>query len=217
MKRASTPQEPAARARKPRGRPRSFDREAALDAAMEVFWTRGFEGAAISDLTTAMGINPPSLYAAFGDKERLFMEAIDRYQARRGESCPYCEEATARAAVERLLTYMAHELSASSQPRGCMIMMAAATCANSSGKLQAMLAAQRMASRDRLKARIRKGILDGDVPAGTDAGALADFYSTLLIGMSALARDGSTRKALMATVAQAMSLFPQAPRQKKAA
>ena len=69
--------------RKPRGRPRSFDRDAALGRAMEVFWTKGFEGTSINDLTEAMGINPPSLYAAFGDKERLFIEAIERYQAAR--------------------------------------------------------------------------------------------------------------------------------------
>jgi AcrR family transcriptional regulator len=217
MKRTSTPAEPAEKVRKPRGRPRSFDRESALDAAMEVFWARGFEGAAISDLTKAMGINPPSLYAAFGDKEHLFIEAINRYQSKRGESCPYCEEATAKEAIERLLTYMAHELSESCNPRGCMMMMAAATSGNSSKKLQAMLAAQRMANRDRLKDRIKKGLQDGDVPAGTDAGALADFYSTILTGMSALARDGTTRKALMATVAQAMSLFPEAPRRAKKA
>src|SRR5688500_20409695 len=87
--------------RKPRGRPRSFDREAALDAAMEVFWRKGYEASSISDLTDAMGINPPSLYAAFGDKERLFMAAIERYSAERGESRPYACAPTARGATRR--------------------------------------------------------------------------------------------------------------------
>src|SRR5689334_20346799 len=102
--------EPAAKPRKPRGRPRSFDREAALGKAMDVFWAKGYEGTSISDLTNAMGINPPSLYAAFGDKEHLFLEAIERYQRARGASCPYCDEPTARAAIEKLLNYMAEDL-----------------------------------------------------------------------------------------------------------
>ena len=123
-------------ARKPRGRPRSFDRGAALAAAMDVFWEKGFEATSITDLTEAMGINPPSLYSAFGDKEQLFLEAIDSYSKRRGESCPYCEEPTARQAIEKLLTYMAHDLMESSHPRGCMMMMAAATSSNTSAALQ---------------------------------------------------------------------------------
>jgi AcrR family transcriptional regulator len=212
MKRTSTPsagQPPKAKApRKARGRPRSFDRDHALEQAMEVFWKRGFEGASISDLTEAMGINPPSLYAAFGDKEKLFLESIERYTSRRGESCPYCDEATARGAVEKLLLYMADELTSSEHPRGCMMMMAAATSASASAELQAILAQKRAASRTGLKARIEKGIRDGDVPRGTDAGALADFYSTIMTGMSALARDGTTRKRLLATVDSAMRLFP---------
>src|SRR5438309_9989401 len=110
---------------KPRGRPREFDREAALEQAIDVFWRHGYEAASISDLTAAMGINPPSLYAAFGDKERLFLEAASRYEASQGDSCPYCEEPTARGAFEKLLRYMAEELTSTTHPRGCMLMMAA--------------------------------------------------------------------------------------------
>jgi TetR/AcrR family transcriptional regulator, copper-responsive repressor len=211
MKRTSTaPAGPpkAKAARKPRGRPRSFDRDQALGQAMEVFWKKGFESASITDLTEAMGINPPSLYAAFGDKEKLFLEAVERYTSRRGESCPYCDEPTARGAVEKLLLYMADELTSPEHPRGCMMMMAAATSASASAELQAVLAQKRAASRTSLKARIEKGIREGDVPQGTDAGALADFYSTIMTGMSALARDGTTRKRLIATVDSAMRLFP---------
>src|SRR6266702_5721205 len=89
---------------KPRGRPREFDREAALEQAIDVFWRHGYEATSVSDLTAAMGINPPSLYAAFGDKEKLFLEAVERYRSNQGESCPYAGEPTARGAVERLLT-----------------------------------------------------------------------------------------------------------------
>ena len=194
--------------RKPRGRPRSFDRDAALERAMEVFWTKGYEAASISDLTSAMEINPPSLYAAFGDKERLFLEAVERYQAARGASCPYCEEPTARGAVEKLLVFMAEELTCGTHPKGCMMMMAATTASSASKELQAALARSRAESRSRLRDRIVRGMQEGDVPAGTDADSLADFYSALMAGMSMQGRDGATRRSLLATVERAMALFP---------
>jgi TetR/AcrR family transcriptional regulator, copper-responsive repressor len=213
MKRNSQGKAPVPAApRRPRGRPRSFDRDLALQKAMEVFWKKGFEAASIADLTAAMGINPPSLYAAFGDKEELFLAAVERYQARRGESCPYCEEPTARGAVEKLLLFLAEELTCSSHPRGCLLQMAEATSGESSAKLKAALQAKRMASRANLKARIERGIREGDVPKGTDAGALTDFYATIIAGMSMSARDGATRKSLLATVDNAMRIFPVAAR-----
>ena len=203
---------------KPRGRPRSFDREAALDAALEVFWAKGYESASISDLTAAMGINPPSLYAAFGDKDQLFLAAIERYQARAGESCPYCDEPTARGAVEKMLTYAANEFTETSEhPRGCLMMMASTTAANSSEALQKWIAQKRAAARDNLRGRIKQGIEEGDVPSASDAGALADFYFTILTGMALQAREGASRRSLLATVAQAMSLFPKPLKKKLAA
>ena len=89
------------------GRPRAFDRDQALELALDVFWRKGYEGASLSDLTEAMGINPPSLYAAFGDKEGLFMEAVQRYHTHSQEGCPYGDLPTAREAVESLLTFAA--------------------------------------------------------------------------------------------------------------
>jgi len=210
MKKASVTLPEAPASARPRGRPRQFDREAALDAAMEVFWLKGYEGASIAALTEAMGINPPSLYAAFGDKDQLFLEAVARYVNARVDSCPYAMETTAYAAMDRLLTYMAEELvTTEDHPRGCMMMMAAATSANASPKVQQALADMRAASRERIRARIRRGIADGDVPPGTDAGALADFYSAVLTGMSQQARDGASRRSLLATVKCALAIFPR--------
>ena len=209
MKTISTGLAKAATPKRPRGRPRSFDRDQALEQAMEVFWAKGFEGASLMDLTEAMGISPPSLYAAFGDKEQLFMEAMERYQRRAGESCPYCDEPTAFAAIEKLLLYMAHELTSAEHPRGCLMALAAATSTSASDKLKDALAAKRMASRARLTTRIERGIKEGDVVPRADAGALADFYSTIMSGMSLQARDGVSRKSLVATVRSAMALFPQ--------
>jgi TetR/AcrR family transcriptional regulator, copper-responsive repressor len=197
---------------RPRGRPRSFDRDAALERAMEVFWKHGFEGASLSDLTEAMGINPPSLYAAFGDKEHLFLEAVERYQEKRGAACPYADAPTARDAVERLLTYTASEFSRPCNPRGCLMVMAATTSSTSSPQLQAALAERRAASRARLKARIDRGVREGELPRGTNTATLADFYATILSGMSLQARDGASRRRLMATVESAMRAWPESPK-----
>ena len=103
---------------KPRGRPREFDREAALERAIDVFWRHGYEATSMSDLTAAMGINPPSLYAAFGDKEKLFLEAVERYQQQRRRSVTkvFDEAPTAKEAVHRVLQDAARELSCSSHP-----------------------------------------------------------------------------------------------------
>jgi AcrR family transcriptional regulator len=199
------------KARKARGRPRSFDREAALEAAMAVFWEKGYEAASISDLTEAMGVNPPSLYAAFGDKEKLFLAAVDRYLEERRRSCPYADEPTARASMELLLTYMAHELTEPCHPRGCLMMMASATTGSASAVLQKALANERSWGRERIRDRIRRGIAEGDVPRGTDANALTDFYVTIITGMGMQARDGASRRSLLATVGRAMQLFPPAP------
>ncbi len=194
---------------KRRGRPRSFDRESALERAMEVFWKHGFEGTSIHDLTHAMGINPPSLYAAFGDKEQLFLEAVERYQSTRGEACPYADEPTARGAIERLLRYTASEFCRPCNPRGCLMVMSATTSSTSSPRLQSALAKRRDASRERLKARIDRGLKEGELPPGTNTAALASFYATVLSGMSLQARDGATRKSLMATVDMAMRAWPE--------
>jgi AcrR family transcriptional regulator len=201
---------PAPKVPRPRGRPRSFDREAALDRAMDVFWQKGFEGTSLADLTKAMGINPPSLYAAFGDKEHLFLEAVERYQANRGPAtCPYSEPATAREAVEQLLTWSANELCSDCHPRGCLMVMAVTTTSASSKHMQAAVAESRAEARARLKARIDQGAKAGELPAGTDTGALADFYATVLTGMSLQAREGVNRRSLLATVAAAMRAWPE--------
>ena len=212
MKRSTSPE--TAQAKRPRGRPRAFDREAALASAMEVFRAKGFEATSIHDLTAAMGINPPSLYSAFGDKENLFLEAIERYSKDSGESCPYCNEPTARGALEKYLTFAAHEFTEDSECRGCLLTMAATTSVNTSARLQKLIAQKRASARERIRERIKKGLEEGDVPAGTDASALADFYVTILNGMSLQAREGSSRKTLLAVVEHAMSVFPKVSKKK---
>ena len=175
---------------------------------MEVFWKQGFEGASLHDLTDAMGINPPSLYAAFGDKEHLFLEAVERYEAKQGDECPYADAPTAEEAIEKLLTYAATEFTRACNPRGCLMVMAATTSSASSAQLQSALARHRAAARTYLKARIDRGLAEGELPQGTDTGALADFYHAIVAGMSLQARDGASRKRLMAMVKAAMHAWP---------
>jgi len=198
-----------------RGRPRSFDREQALERAMDVFWSKGFEAASLTDLTEAMGINPPSLYAAFGDKEGLFLEVVQRYHANSQQECPYADQPTAREAVESLLTFAATLFTEPDHPRGCLAVMAMMTSSTTSPRLQAMLMEQRTMARSKLRERIQRGIKEGDVPADTDASVLANLYSAVLAGISLQARDGASRKALLATVRTAMQAWP-APEAKSA-
>src|SRR5205809_2994773 len=113
----------------PAGRPRAFDLDQALDQALEVFWKKGYEGASLPDLTKAMGINRPSLYAAFGNKEALFRKALDRYNE--GPACHVHEalgEPSARRVVERMLCGSIDLITSSKNPRGCFMVQAALAC-----------------------------------------------------------------------------------------
>jgi AcrR family transcriptional regulator len=192
-----------------RGRPRSFDREAALQAAMDVFWEKGYEATSIHDLTGAMGINPPSLYAAFGDKEHLYLEAVQRYQDWRREQVGRLldEAPSAREGIERLLRESAQELTKGCHPAGCMLALSA-SCTSASADAQEALAERRAMARRRIKERIDRGVREGDVPAGTDTAGLADFFTTVFSGMAMRAKDGATRKSLVATVDAAMRAWP---------
>lgn len=177
---------------------------------MELFWRQGYESTSIADLTKAMGINPPSLYAAFGDKERLFLEAVERYGGHSRQTLESILSAapSARAAVERLLEATARECTDPCHPPGCMIVSAATNCSAGGAHVQAALAARRRSAEAKVKARIAHGVKQGELPARTDCGALAKFYCTVIEGMSIQARDGASRRSLLATAAAAMRAWP---------
>jgi AcrR family transcriptional regulator len=195
---------------RPRGRPLSFDREAALEKAMHVFWERGYDAASISDLTAAMGITPPSLYTAFGDKEHLFLEAVEFYGNGSGSFWRRAleEEPTARGAIERLLREAASELTQECHPLGCMMVMATTNCSVAAEHVQRALAQRRAVGVGNLQARIQRGIDEGELPADSDAAALANFYTTVYQGMSMQAKDGASRDSLMNSVEMAMRSWP---------
>ncbi len=191
---------------KGRGRPRAFDRQAALAQATHLFWRKGYEATSIADLTAAMGIGGPSLYAAFGAKEALYVEALGYYQATYEGSVwsGFKTAATARAAVEALLTDSASALTGAlpDAPHGCMVTLS--SVADHPG-LAEMVRAARGVTLERLEARLTRAVADGEIPATTDLRALARFVQTIQNGMSILARDGAPRTELEAVAQVAMA------------
>jgi TetR/AcrR family transcriptional regulator, copper-responsive repressor len=194
-----------------RGRPREFDRGAALDRAMRLFWANGFEATSINDLTETMGITPPSLYAAFGDKKRLFLESVDLYQSGPGGFAQKAltEEPTAKRAVYRLLMDGITSFSDPSQPAGCMVVLAATNCTSEAKDVLVELAARRKAGETAIRNRLAKGQMDGDVPENADIEVLAGLVVTTLNGLSIKARDGAEKSQLVAIVEQMLLAWPE--------
>lgn len=179
------------------GRPRSFDRDSALDIALDAFWRRGYEQTSVGQLTDAMGINPPSLYAAFGAKESLFVQAADRYFERfRQGVADNLAEPTARAALQALLEATARAHTDPATPPGCLVL--------SEPRLQD----ERRWLREAIAQRLRRGQHDGDLSASCDPDGLAVFFDTVIAGMSAQARDGASRPELQTTARLALNALP---------
>jgi len=179
------------------GRPREFDTEKALDEAMEVFWRHGYEGATIAELTGAMGINPPSLYAAFGSKEGLLKAALDRYCEKRDEFMAEVLTApTARDVVERLLLRVADKQTDPDNPPGCLLVAGGLACGPGSENVPFELAAHRAQAEDQLRERFIRAREEGDLAADANPTALARYLSAVIAGMGVLASSGATREDL---------------------
>ena len=193
----------------PSGRVRQFDADEALDRALGVFWARGYEGATLPELTKAMGINRPSLYAAFGNKEQLFRKALDRYQAGPqsfvGEAL---KKPTARAVVEAIFAGFVRMQRDRRWSRGCMIVSGALACGEQAEPVRRELARLRQATVAALRERFDRAVREGDLPRGADCASLARYVATVLNGLAVQAASGATETELRRVAAMAMRAWP---------
>lgn len=192
-----------------RGRPRSFDRTAALSAATRVFWQKGFTASSMTDLCKAMGIGSPSLYAAFGSKEQLYAEALRHYGTM---GTPLLRDAlesapTAKEGVEAFLRISARVLTSPEKPLGCMVVLSSVASEGVTG-LADIVVAGRKKSLGLVTARLQRGIKEGDLSPKTDVKTLARYFVTLQQGMSIQARDGATASELDRVATTAMLAWP---------
>lgn len=195
--------------KRPRGRPSNFDHAVALEKALQVFWSRGYEGTSMSELTEALGINKPSIYAAFGNKEELFRKALTRYvtgpAAFVGEAM---KEPTARLVVEKFLMQAVDFFSDKSTPNGCMIAQGALTCGQNSSTIQQELIAYRKNFESSFSERFELAKVQGDLSQYVNTKQLAKFIATIHQGMSVQATSGATREDLLAIVEMALKNWP---------
>jgi AcrR family transcriptional regulator len=190
------------------GRPRAFDADKALEQAMEVFWRHGYDGATIAELTKAMGINPPSLYAAFGSKEELLKAALDRYSARRAEfMCDILSAPTAREVAGRMLLQIADSQTDPANPPGCLLVQGGLACGAGAENVPFELAARRTQTEDQLRERFVRAKAEGDLGPETDPAALARYLSAVTAGMGVLASSGADRDALRQVAVVSLKAF----------
>lgn len=192
------------------GRPRAFDMDTALEKALEVFWRKGYDGTSLSDLTEAMGINKPSLYAAFGNKEQLFLKAIEMYESR---PCsfflPALEKPTAYQVAEHMLYGAAMNMADSNHPQGCVVIQGALSCSEAAATVKEALMNRRVEGEQKIRERFERAKQEGDLPASADAETLARFLGTVLQGMAIQANNGASAEQLRQVAAMTLQAFPR--------
>lgn len=194
----------------PIGRPRAFDPDKALEAALRVFWTKGYEGTALSDLTAAMGINRPSIYATFGNKEALFRKALERYSERMANhTAEALNEPTARTVAARLMEKSADVLSCPENPKGCLVVQGALACGEEADPIRKELIARRAAGEAALRKRFERAKLEGDLPAEAAPASLARYVMAVIHGMSVQSAGGATREELQSVIDVSLHSWPQ--------
>jgi len=201
-------------AKRGRGRPVIFDRDAALMAAMRLFWERGYEGTSFDELIAAMGISASSFYNSFGNKEKLYCEATGSYLESSGRwffGILNDETTDTRTAFSRLFDAMAEEFTRGDHPAGCMISLACIHTGPGLKNIREMMVEHRAFSEGAMAARIRRGIAEGDVSGDTDVDVLAAYCSAVARGFAAQARDGASRERIAEIGHLAMRAWPSDP------
>ncbi|HUY93244.1 MAG TPA: TetR/AcrR family transcriptional regulator [Pirellulales bacterium] len=191
----------------PRGRPRKFDLDAALDAALLIFWRHGYEGASLAG---AMGVNMPSLYAAFGNKEALFHKALDRYLEKPASYLPRAlQEPTARRAAEALFRGAIDMAMNPRHPDGCLLVQGALVSGPGAESIRRQLSLTRAAAEAAVRRRFGHAIAEADLPASADAAILARYIITVIWGLSVQAAGGATRAQLSEVAEFALRAWPE--------
>ena len=192
-----------------KGRPREFCTHQALAAALRVFWSKGYEGASMADLTEAMGITKPSLYAAFGNKEALFHKALDLYEA---EKLAYIRDSldqpTARGVAEHLLRGALKAMTSQTEPKGCLGVIHSVACGSEAESIKAEVVARRASVQTAITARFQRAVDEGDLRPDVDPEALANLLYAVLQGMAVQAGSGVPSDQLDALVDSALALWP---------
>ena len=193
----------------PKGRPREFCVDQALAAALHVFWAKGYDGASMADLTEAMGITKPSLYAAFGNKEALFHKALDLYEQEKLEyGRAALDQPTARKVAEYYLKGAIDVHGGARDPKGCMGLISSLACSPEAESIKADVVRRRASSQRALVARFERAKAEGDIPAHVDAEGLTSVLYALLQGITVQAGAGATRAELERLVDTSMTLWP---------
>ena len=193
-----------------RGRPRAFDPDAALERAMHVFWAKGYEGASLSDLTRAMRINRPSLYAAFGNKEELFRKVLDRYVD--GPLAYFAKALAApkaRDVIEQIFFGAVKMAGDPRNPSGCLMVQGALAVGNAAGSVRKEAAERRAASEVALRRRLQRAKRDGDLPKNADPAELSRYVMTVLQGMAVQGADGANGNHLRRVAQIALRAWPK--------
>lgn len=200
-------------ARRGKGRPKNFDREKALCAALNLFWEKGYEPTSVAELCQVMNINPPSLYCCFGNKAGLFLEAVRHYEEKYWEEPArrFMEEPDIYRAVEGYFNEATRILLAPHNPCGCMLVLAAINIAPEEKEIIEAIRAMRMETKKMFADRLARAIKDGQIPPDSDVPALAGSLNTFLEGLSLQARDGLFLSELLSMAACAVRILP--PRQ----
>ncbi|WP_382309422.1 TetR/AcrR family transcriptional regulator [Herbiconiux sp. UC225_62] len=195
-----------------RGRPRGFDLDEALDRAIDVFWRQGYEGTSLSDLTSAMGINRPSLYAAFGNKEETFKLAVDRYaQIDMAYAAKALSAPTAYEVARQYLRDNVDAVTTPGKPPGCLSIQGGLSSAPQDDPIVEYLAGRRADGEKQFARRFEQAIADGDLPATEDPADLARYISTVSTGIAVQAASGATRADLQRVVDRALRVFVDHP------
>ena len=192
-----------------KGRPREFCVDQALAAALRVFWSKGYEGASLTDLTDAMGVTRPSLYAAFGNKEALFRKALDLYEREKLEyTRAALQQPTARAVAEYLMRGALESQTGNSEPHGCLGVISSMACGAEAESIKAEVVRRRASSHRAVVERFERAKAEGDLPAQVDVEGLTSYLFAILQGMAVQAGSGATREELGRLIETSLMVWP---------